>query len=348
VTNEQFARFLSAAEETLGLVDPAAPGLVRDGERWRATPGRERHPVTAATGHGALAYARWVGGRIPEAPEWEKAAGGVEGRLYPWGDERPSAALANFGLPRPRGLEPVGSHAAGASPFGCLDMAGNAYDRVMARGAPVMLKGGSWLSPHPLNLRVLDLCMQPAQVAEGSVGFRCAMDDPEPDRAPRAAEPAPALKVARTWAEAVAEAQRRRVPLFVTLHHDTCGQCDRTRAQLFRDPRFVAFCNERLVVAFGMDPKDAEFDPHPENADGSCPLMPGISCVDHQVLYREALAVVRVFTVSPGNFVLDPFACDKGRGAILVAERELPKWGGDVDAYLSAFARAEKALAEGR
>jgi hypothetical protein len=95
-----------------------------------------------------------------------------------------------------------------------------------------------------------------------------------------------------------------------------------------------------------MDPKDAEFDPHPENADGSCPLMPGISCVDHQVLYREALAVVRVFTVSPGNFVLDPFACDQGRGAILIAEQELPKWGGAVDAYLAAFGRAEKALAE--
>lgn len=347
VTNEQFARFLSRVADAKGLLDPAVSGLERNGEMWRAAPGRERYPVTAATGQGALAYAKWAGGRIPEAAEWEKAAGGPEGRLYPWGDEKPDAARANFGQPHPRGLEPVGSHAAGASAFGCLDMAGNAYDRVLTHGAPVMVKGGSWLSPHPLNLRVLDLCMQPMEVADGSVGFRCAMDDPEPERAPRKAEPAPALKLVPTWEAAVAEARERRVPIFLSLQLDTCGQCDRTRAQLFRDPRFVAFCNERLVVAFGMDPGDAEFDPHPENADGSCPLMPGISCDEHRVLFREALAVVRIFSVSPGNFLLDPFACEKDAGprAILVGEREVPKSGTGVDAYLAAFARAEAALA---
>jgi hypothetical protein len=226
-------------------------------------------------------------------------------------------------------------------------MAGNAYDRVMARGKPVMIKGGSWLSPHPLNLRVLDLCMQPMEVAEASVGFRCAMDDPDPERAPRTAEPAAVLKLAHSWKEAVETARARRVPIFLSLHHDTCGQCDRMRAQLFKDPRFVAFCNERLVVAFGMDPKDAEFDPHPENADGSCSQMPGILCLEHQEIYRDGLFVVRVFVVSPGNFILDPFVCevDAGPKAILVAERDLPKSGTAVDVYLAAFARAEAAMA---
>jgi hypothetical protein len=217
----------------------------------------------------------------------------------------------------------------------------------MARGRPVMIKGGSWLTPHPLNLRVLDLCMQPMEVADASVGFRCAMDDPEPDRAPRKAEPAAPLKLAKSWAKAVEEARARNVPIFLSLHHDTCGQCDRSRAQLFKDPRFVAFCNERLVVAFGMDPKDAEFDPHPQAADGGCPLMPGIECIDHMEIYRDGLLVVRVFRVSPGNFVLDPFLCepDAGGKAVLVGEAELPKSGIGVDTYLAAFARAEAALA---
>ena len=59
VTNEQFARFLSqvvdlaGGGDRAGFVDLAVPGLVRDGDHWRAAPGRERYPVTAATGHGA-------------------------------------------------------------------------------------------------------------------------------------------------------------------------------------------------------------------------------------------------------------------------------------------------------
>ena len=181
---------------------------------------------------------------MPTPAQWEKAAGGVEGRLYPWGDAAPDATRANFGRPRPRGPMPVGSFAAGVSPFGCHDMAGNVYERVMMqRGgeiAPTMIKGGSWLTPHPLNLRVLDLCVQPMGVAERSVGFRLVMADPEPDRATRKAAATPKLELAAGWKQAVEEAERRRVPIFLTLHFDTCGQCDRTRAQCFRDPRFVA------------------------------------------------------------------------------------------------------------
>ncbi len=357
VTNGQFARFLAeTGGDGRGLVDPTAPGLVRDGGAWRAAPGADRLPVTAATGHGALAYARWCGARLPDADRWMKAAGGAEGRLYPWGDAPPDGTLANFGLPERTGLHPVGSHPAGASPFGCLDMAGNAYERVMTRvrgadgapaEAPVMLKGASWLSPHPLNLRVLDLCMQPAGTGDGSVGFRCCMDDPEPDRPARTAAAPAVLRLATDFDAAVAEARERGVPMFLSLLHDTCGQCDRTIAQCYRDPRFVRYCNENLVVVFGHQPGDAGDDPHPARADGSCTLHAGLRCVEHLRLYGRGLEVVTTYTVSPGNFVLDPRKVAKGAGArcVLVPEADLPKWGNAVDAYLAAFERARKAMA---
>ena len=87
------------------------------------------------------------------------------------------------GASDPGRTTPVGSYPEGVSPFGCLDMAGNVYERCwMRRGdrrLPIMIKGGSWLSPHPINLRVLDMCVQGMPHAEASVGFRCVMKDPD-------------------------------------------------------------------------------------------------------------------------------------------------------------------------
>ena len=255
VTNARFADFLNEHGNPVDeLVDRSVPGIVFQG-KWKAKPGMERHPVTAATGAGALAYAKWVGGAIPVRAQWEKAAGGPKGLVYPWGNEM-KPGLAHGGRFKLKGLAPVGSYLAGVSPYGCHDMAGNAYDRVMMmRGGkmlPVLIKGGSWLSPHPLNLRVADMCVQPMEVAERSVGFRCVMPDPGP---PPAEKPAPPkLKLAKSWEAAVAEAKRRHVPIFLSLQFDTCGQCDRTRAQLFADPRFIRYCNKFMVVAIGHKP----------------------------------------------------------------------------------------------
>jgi formylglycine-generating enzyme required for sulfatase activity len=351
VTNAQFALFLDGCERAAEFVDPSVGGVARGADgKWAAEPGRERHPFTAATGHGMAAYADWVSGRLPTQPEWEKAAGGEEGLLYPWGESPPDSVLCNFGRPAPRGTEPVGSHAAGASPYGCLDMAGNVYDRVSipGRGA-VMLKGGSWLSPHPLNLRVLDLCMQPMGVAERSVGFRCAMDDPEPGRPRRGPGERIRLRLARDWDSALKEAKERKVPIFLSLQYDTCGQCDRTRAQCFEDPRFIAFFNENAVVVTGHQPGDAVYDPHPPGEGGLCPLYPGLTCDEHEMLFAKGFDVVRGFSVSPGNFLLDPFraAPGAGRKAVLVPEGDLPKWGNAVEVYLAALERARKAMAGG-
>jgi hypothetical protein len=188
--------------------------------------------------------------------------------------------------------------------------------------------------------------MQSAEVADRSVGFRCAMDDPDPDRKPIAAAAAPVLRLARNWDDAVSEAASRRVPIFLSLLHDTCGQCDRTIAQCYRDRRFVEYCNEKMVVVMGHQPSDAEDRPHAANPDGSCTVHAGLACREHVDLYRCGLGVVGRFSTSPGNFVLDPGKATRGAGAaaVLVPEGRLPKWGDAVDRYLEAFDEARRAM----
>ena len=87
------------------------------------------YPVVHVTWDQAVTYCAWANRRLPIEAEWERAARGDDFRNYPWGDERPTEHYANFN--RLIGdTSRVGSYAAGASPFGALDLAGNVWEWV--------------------------------------------------------------------------------------------------------------------------------------------------------------------------------------------------------------------------
>jgi len=85
---------------------------------------KDDHPIVRVAWSEAAAYAAWAGLSLPTEAQWEKAARGGDGRCYPWGNEW-DVKRAVIGSPT---TQSVGSRQLGASPYGCLDMAGNACE----------------------------------------------------------------------------------------------------------------------------------------------------------------------------------------------------------------------------
>lgn len=179
VTNEQFAAFVEAT------------GYEPKGS-WHGGEAEQRpdHPVTNVTFFDAKAFCKWVGGRLPSEQEWEKAARGTDARIWPWGNQ-PDPSRADC---KERGIPsamPVGSFPAGASPYGCLDMAGNVrewtldYLNAYPGGAPQpelygkryrVVRGGAW--PQSLaDQRSYRREFRLPKHHESLTGFRCVWSE---------------------------------------------------------------------------------------------------------------------------------------------------------------------------
>jgi formylglycine-generating enzyme required for sulfatase activity len=171
--------------------------FVRTGQRepndWQTQLGKLDHPVVRVSWHDAVAYAAWLSERtgerwwLPTEAEWEKAARGTDGQIYPWGDAF-DTTRCNTSESGKSGTTPVGTYPAGASPYGAQDLAGNVWEWTGSRylsypyttsfgredlkstGSRV-LRGGSWVNDARKARAAYRVNLQPWLFSE-HLGFR--------------------------------------------------------------------------------------------------------------------------------------------------------------------------------
>jgi formylglycine-generating enzyme required for sulfatase activity len=163
VTWGQYKRF---CEETKRVLPPLP-----------TFPFDDSHPVVWITLQDARDYASWAGCRLPTEEQWEKAARGTDGRIYPWGDHFDASKCQTSVGKEASGTAPADHFPDGASPFGCLDMAGNVWQWTDSELSPkhFIARGGSWSRSNPRSLQAdYRIASFLATSRSGDLGFRLA------------------------------------------------------------------------------------------------------------------------------------------------------------------------------
>ncbi len=198
VMNSQYHSFVKATGHRLpeNCCDPKY-------NLWKGDlvpPDVEKLPVVNVSWDDAVAFCRWSGARLPTEAEWEKAARGTDGRIYPWGNDPPSGNRANYSFDPvsvwegPASLAKRNQYEFGKSPYGALEMAGNVwewvqdwYDENYYKSSPAknpagsdkgearVIRGASWRNTADM-LRAANRNKHAPGERRVYVGIRCAKD----------------------------------------------------------------------------------------------------------------------------------------------------------------------------
>lgn len=166
-------------------------------------PAYANYPVVHVSYQDAQNYCAFIGGRLPTEAEWEYAARGPEGNLYPWGDQSPDCSYANSfnnanGTSCVGDTTPIGSYPGGVSYFGLMDMAGNVWEWVAdyyspnyyaesptdnptgpETGSEYVVRGGGW-SGNWLSLQAASRAYDLSFYSGPDLGFRCVLPSTNP------------------------------------------------------------------------------------------------------------------------------------------------------------------------
>ena len=180
VTNAQYLRFVEATKHR-------PPDNSRHREKQYAD-----HPVTNVSWDDAVAYAQWAGCQLPTEAQWEKAARGPGGLIYPWGKDWDQAKCRNDKNKGNQTTAPVHAYPAGVSGYGTYNQSGNVWEwcadwygkdyygespqRDPAGpdgGSGRVYRGGGWGDVHPADFRGANRYrLDPAYRRDGALGFR--------------------------------------------------------------------------------------------------------------------------------------------------------------------------------